>query len=552
MIFSRRYSGRYALLHLSIWALATAPFLARAQTVQTGAAPSAAPSAAPAEKQGPQFDILEFQVEGNTTLDQESIERAVYPFMGEHKTIVDVEAARTALESTYREKGYGTVAVKIPEQQVAHGQVILQVREGRVERLEVVNAKYYSQGRILDKVESLQEGKVPYFPDVQKELAQVNTSADRKVSPLLRPGREPGTTDVDLEVTDSLPLHGSVSLDDYYTPLTKALRLTGAIEYDNLFQRDQKIALLYQTSPQDTSEVKLFSLSYTIPIAHQYLALSFVRSDSATVAGVGGVNLFGRGKIIGVHDIIPISASSNADSTFSQSINVGADYKDFDENVTVGTDSANGFSTPVRYVPLTAAYSSTSTRGAGRWDFTGSLEVAIRDFGNTAAEFDAKRYKALSNFAILKLDVARTQPLWSGISAYGRLDLQLADQPLVSNEQLVVGGSGSVRGYLTASEAGDSGAQGTLELRSGNFLTSPWYSFDNLESHLFVDGAYVRIISPLPEQLSAFELVSTGVGIRLKRSQNFSLDLDLAWPMRAVLDTRAWQPRIQGAATVSF
>jgi hemolysin activation/secretion protein len=552
MKFFRRYASRYALLHLPILVLALGPLGAHAETTQSEPAP-AVPAAAPtAQKQGPQFDILDFQVEGNTTLDQQSIERAVYPFMGEHKTITDVEAARTALETAYREKGYGTVSVKIPEQQVANGQVILQVQEGRVERLEVVNAKYYSQGRILDKVESLQEGKVPYFPDVQRQLAEVNTSADRKVSPLLRPGREPGTTDVDLEVSDSLPLHGSVSLDDYYTPLTKALRLTGAIEYDNLFQRDQKIALLYQTSPQDTSEVKLFSLSYTVPIAHQYLALSFVRSDSATVAGVGGVNLFGRGKIIGVHDIIPLSSSSTPDSTFSQSINVGADYKDFDENVTVGTDSTGGFSTPVRYVPFTAAYSSTSTHGTGRWDFTGSMELAIRDFGNTAAEFDAKRYKALSNFAILKLDVARTQPLWSGISAYGRLDLQIADQPLVSNEQLVVGGNGSVRGYLTASEAGDSGAQGTLELRTPNLFASPWYSFDNLESHVFVDGAYVRIISPLPEQLSAFELLSTGIGLRLKRGQNFNLDLDFAWPTRAVLDTRAWSPRLQGSATVSF
>ena len=108
-------------------------------------------------------------------------------------------------------------------------------------------------------------------------------------------------------MTDSLPLHGSVTLDDYYSPMTQALRLTGAIEYDNLFQRDHKLSLLYQTSPQDQSDVKLFSLGYTIPIAGQYLALSFVKSDSATIAGVGGVNVFGRGKIIGVHDVIPLN-----------------------------------------------------------------------------------------------------------------------------------------------------------------------------------------------------------------------------------------------------
>ncbi len=554
MTFMRLIAARWLFVLLSA---ALTPALApRAQT-----APSP-PSATPQPSQGapraqqplPRFDVFEFQVQGNTTLDKPSIERAVYPFLGEKKTISDVEAARTALESLYRDKGYGTVSVVIPEQQVAGGVVILQVREGKVERLEVVNAKYYSQGRILDTIESLQEGKVPYFPKVQEEIAAVNAGTDLKVTPLLRPGQAPGTTDVDLEVTDALPLHGSLTLDDYYTPSTAALRLTGALEYDNLFQRNQKLALLVQTSPQDTSEVKLYSLAYTVPIAHQFAVFSFVRSDSATEAGVGGVDIFGRGKIIGLHDIIPLASAfaNTPDATFTQTLSLGADYKDFDQNVTVGTNASEGFSTPIRYVPFTAAYNSTATRDKGEWDFGGSVEFAIRDFGNTASEFDAKRYKALSNFAIFKFDVVRIQPVAYGLSLYGKLDLQVADQPLVSNEQLVVGGNNSVRGYLTASEAGDSGAESSIEVRSPNLLLAPEFWLTQIETHAFFDGAYVKVISPLPGQFTSFELMSTGVGLRAKRGQMLSFDLDLAWPLRSVLDTRGYSPRLQGAATVSF
>ena len=40
------------------------------------------------------FDILEFQVEGNTKLTKMQVEAAVYPQMGEKRTIVDVEQAR--------------------------------------------------------------------------------------------------------------------------------------------------------------------------------------------------------------------------------------------------------------------------------------------------------------------------------------------------------------------------------------------------------------------------------------------------------------------------
>jgi hemolysin activation/secretion protein len=532
---------------------------ARPQNAPTGAtgasaATGAASGAATGQGRQPTFDVFEYQVEGNTTLDQESIERAVYPFLGPAKTIADIDGARAALETRYHDKGFGTVRVLIPEQKVTGGVVRLEVAEGKVEKLEVVNSKYFSQGRILDTVKSLKEGQVPNLLEAQQELAQVN-APDHKVTPIVTPGKAPGTTDVDLEVSDSLPLHGSVTLDDYYSPMTKALRLSGALEYDNMFQRDQKLSLLYQTSPQDQSEVKLFSLGYTIPIAGQYLALSFVRSDSATLAGVGGVDIFGRGKIIGVHDVVPLNPPpdpKDPTALYSQTFTFGADYKDFDQNVTVGSSTGSGFATPVRYVPFSGVYSLTTGHPGSQWDFSGTLEFALRDFGNTAAQFDAKRYQALSNFAVLKFQLDRLQPLPANLSFFGRLDLQFADQPLVSNEQLVVGGNDSVRGYLVASEAGDSGARTTLELRSSTLIDPSLFYLTSLETHLFADGAYVRIFSPLPAQTPAFELVSTGLGLRARRGSRLSIDLDLAWPMRSVLDTRAWSPRLQGAATLAF
>jgi hemolysin activation/secretion protein len=520
-----------------------------AQAQQTGPAQNS-PPAAPSK---PRFDVFEFRVEGNSTLDQESIERAVYPFLGEGKTIDDVEAARAKLETVYRDKGFGTVLVQIPIQQVTAGVVKLHVEEGRVERIDVVGAKYYSQGRILDTVKSLAPGEVPNFPKVQEELAQVNTGSDIKVNPLLRAGAQPGTTDVDLEVTDSLPLHGSVTVDDYYTPSTKAMRLTGAIDYDNLFQQDQKLSILYQTSPQDTSEVKLASVSYTIPVARQFLVLSYVRSDSNTVAAAGGLDLVGRGEIIGIHDVIPLGTKVVGPGDYSSNqLTAGVDYKNFDQNVTLGSNASGGFDTPIAYVPFTVAYSGNVTHGPAQWDYGASLEFALRDFGNTASEFDAKRYQALSNFLILKFNLARVQPLPYGLSLNSKLEIQAADQPLVSNEEMVVGGNESVRGYLTASAAGDTGARASFELESPNFLSEPVYSFTSFTTHAFVDGAYVKILSPLPGQVSSFELLGSGFGLRAKSGQTFTLNLDLAWPMRSIEFTRAWSPRLQGAATVSF
>ncbi|MEO5573643.1 MAG: POTRA domain-containing protein [Gammaproteobacteria bacterium] len=157
------------------------------------------------------FDVMEFQVEGNSVLPAVTIEKAVYPFLGESKNIDDVEKARSTLEKSYHDAGYLTVLVDIPEQKVDSGIVRLSIIEGSIDRLHVSGSRYFSLGYIKSRVPSLAEGGVPNFPKMQKELAALNRNPDRHITPVLKAGRTPGTVEAGLKVEDELPLHASVS-----------------------------------------------------------------------------------------------------------------------------------------------------------------------------------------------------------------------------------------------------------------------------------------------------------------------------------------------------
>lgn len=136
-------------------------------------ADEAPPAAAGAEPQR-LVDINEYVVRGNTVLDNRAIEAAVYPFLGPQRSLGDIEGARDALQAAYQEKGYQSVYVELPEQQVSGGVVYLQVTETAVGRVRVVGAKHYSPVELREEVPALEEGKVPDFAQVQRELAQVN------------------------------------------------------------------------------------------------------------------------------------------------------------------------------------------------------------------------------------------------------------------------------------------------------------------------------------------------------------------------------------------
>lgn len=482
------------------------------------------------------FDILDIQIEGNTVLSRMAVEKVIYPFMGEHKTIDDLEAARKALEQEYKDSGFVTVFVDIPEQDVKDGVVRLSVTEGKVGRLRIKDSRYYSLGRIREAVPSLAEGSVPNFPVVQKEMASLNRSAGLRVSPVLRAGTTPGTVDVDLNVKDRSPLYASVELNDRFSPNTSRLRLIGTLRYDNLWQRQHSLNIQYQTSPEKLDQVQVFSGTYLMGLGSSgiMLAVYGVHANS-NVAVLGNTNVIGKGDIIGTRLVLPLTGLDN----YYHSLSLGFDYKNFDQTVQLGT---NRLVTPIRYFPISLQYSGTQQDTSGATQLGLGVNFSTRALSERKIEclpgfledqFECKRHGAQADFIYLRSDLHRQQTLPRGFILSGKVSAQIANQPLVNNEQFSAGGVETVRGYPESQLLGDNGFQGSVGLQTPRLPGSllDWRLL------VFVDGAYTNNYRRLDTDLS-YSILSTGLGMRFKSPgslrglSGFSGALDFAWPLR--------------------
>ena len=476
------------------------------------------------------FDILEFQVEGNTKLTQDKIEASVYPHMGEKKTIDDVEKAREDLEKAYHQAGYLTVLVDIPEQEVNKKIVKLNVTEGKVSRLRIKDSHYYSLGRIKELAQSVKEGEVPYFPGLQQDVTRLNRTPDRRITPVLKAGKEFGTVDVELKVEDKLPLHASLELNDRYSQDTTRWRLGGTIHYDNLWQRDHSLSLSFQLSPENTDEVQVVSANYLMRFdtSDILLALYGVHSKS-NVATVGGIDILGNGSILGARLIKPLPSVDS----YYHSITFGIDYKNYGQTLT-----NFNLSTPITYMPLTASYSGGWQGSESSTQFTTSVNFGLRGLVADEKEFLDTRpavgngVGAKPDFFIAKAEVERTQALTRGFEAYAKLDGFFSGSPLISNEQFLAGGADTVRGYLEAEASGDQALHSTLEIRTPQLLKNiAWVQDFKLTG--FYDIASLKTIDAKSTQLSG-----TGVGFRLKAFKGVNFNLDLAVPLKDSLATK--------------
>ncbi len=534
-----RLEPRAPAILASITTLLCGPALALGSVLSAGSSPNrladspnaVSPGGPPSLSQ--QVFIKEYRVEGAHKLTKIEIEEAVYPFLGPGRTAEDVERARAALEKVYKDKGYQTVSVQIPPQQAAGGVVVLQVTETRVGRLLVKGSRYYSLKQIKRQTTSLVEGNVPNFNEVTRDIVGLNQLPERRVTPALRAGVEPGTVDIDLNVADTFPLHGSVELNNRYSPGTTELRLNGSASYNNLWQLEHSIGFSFQLAPERLSDAKVFSAYYLArfpDISWLSLIAQGTKQDS-NISTLGGVGVAGRGEVVGLRAILTLPGAKE----FYHTLTLGFDYKHFNPNLTI---AGSEILTPISYYPLSVNYNATLANKGSVTVLNAEVIFGLRGLGSDEAEFDFNRFKAGGSFFYFRGDLSHTHDLPGGLQLFGKLQGQAADQPLLNTEQFNGGRLATARGYLESEALGDNAIFGSIELRSPSLL-NVLSEKNEWRFYLFSEGGMLSLEDALPEQESRFYLASVGIGSRIRFQDHFNGSLDVGVPLVSQTQTKA-------------
>jgi hemolysin activation/secretion protein len=343
-------------------------------------------------------------------------------------------------------------------------------------------------------------------------------------------------------VTDNLPLHGSVEVNNDHSPNTQPLRVLATVHYDNLWQMGQSAAFTFLRAPENVHSGQVFAGSYLAPVWDSpWSILAYGYQSNSDVNTLGGTNVLGNGYTVGLHGVRQLPAFDD----FAQSFNFGLDFKHFLEGVTLGTSGTNA---TVDYWPVSAAYNLQWLTPETEVDSSVTALIGTRGLGSTPATFENNRAFARANFIHLGADVTYTQHLpWEtlGIIHFAG---QIADQPLLSSEQFAAGGLTSVRGYLQSEAIGDDGILESNELRSPSFarFLEPYAPgiVDDWRIVGFADLAHVWILGALPGQTDSFTLESIGAGMRLAALGHFIGIVDVALPLRSGPATPARKPRL--------
>lgn len=197
------------------------------------------------------FAVRQYEVVGNTVLSPHVIASILKTATGPAMTVAGIRQAALSLQNAYWERGYATVAVRVPAQRLTNATVRLLVTEGTLADVQIIGNHHFDNANILRALPSAKTNTLPNSHALQRDLDQANENRDRQIYPSLAPGPEPGTSALILRVKDRFPLHAHADLDNYSTPDTPDLRANVAVQYDNLWQREQQLGLAYSFTPQE-------------------------------------------------------------------------------------------------------------------------------------------------------------------------------------------------------------------------------------------------------------------------------------------------------------
>jgi hemolysin activation/secretion protein len=512
-----------------VWA-ATAPSLA---SVPQGRAPVP-------------IDIEEYTIDGNSVLPTEDVERAVYPYLGPESNDASIEQARLALQKLYRDRGYRAVQVfsldKTPD---ADGVIHFRVAEVRIGRVRVVGARFFLPSEIRKEMPSVREGAQFNTVALEKDLQVANSLPGREVTPVPKPSRRPGMINLDLVVHDQLPVHASVEVNNDHARFSTPLRVTGSFSYSNLFQRGQTLSASYIASPENRNDTKVLILGYAIPFIGTPFGvrISAIQSNSKTVT-VSSTSIISNGTDVAVRGTAELPGTD----TYSQSVEAGVDYKDYRADTNTGGAVTP---VPVTYFPFTVSYTGIE-QGSSNLDIISLLlSLTPPRVGSNREVIDANRFNSRGQQLYFRAGVDATEDVWAGFKLHARVNTQVSNEPLISNEQLALGGAGTVRGYYSVEAPVDNGYNVSAEVITPSFpdLFANWFDTRDFVQELrvlgFFDqgGGYNR--APLPGVSSRSVLASTGLSADAKLANH--MDASLTWAMPLITD--ATDPRATVAGT---
>ena len=452
------------------------------------------------------------QFSGNSVLSTDQLQALVANAPGQSFDLADLRGLADRVTAHYRAAGYPFARAVLPPQDLARGNLTIQVVEGRYGRVAVVAATPGWQDAGLAHLTALKPGEVITTASLERAVLLLGEQPGVRATAVMQPGAAVGTGDLVVSLDRTAPLVGMVSLDNQGNRYSGQNRLLVSADWNNPWRLGDQLSLRAMVSD---ASLWLGSLTYAspLPVGDRALRASVSLAHTSYQLGkeFNALDATGTAQVAAVGLAWPVLRSSTANLRLGAQLQ----HKRLRDRQIAMADDKHSTSLPVSldFDLRDGVANDGLTSGSLTWT-PGRLALS-------AASLSRDQLGTQGRFNRVNIDMVRQQKLSPLVQAWLRGSAQWADGNLDSSERVSLGGANGVRAYPNGEGTGDQGwlVQAETRVQLGAF--APF---------VFADAGAVRISAhPLASGgINQRKLAGAGMGVRWQQGA-FDAQLAVAW-----------------------
>ena len=458
-------------------------------------------------------------IEAQTALDHSIFETVIESYLGKDVGNDDLAKLAQEIAELARSQGMVLANAHVPRQKIEMGIVKVILEVGKIDEIRIVGSSNRSLRKLLDPL----VGKVAIKQDLERRLMLANNIPQISVKST-RLESEGDHRILVVIVENRKKSSGQLVLDNFGSERIGPLRARLSVEAVALLSDADYLNATFRTNPVDSGELQGASAVYGTGLNNDgtraEVATAWSRSNIDP--GFGYLRREAKSQYASLSVTHPLRRARKSnlwvDGQFEY---LKIQQKSYD--VLLQSDTV---------VTLSTSLSSSSNTGNGWLRMGAQIRQGLGLFGaNGAGDMLSSRFDADGRFTS-----GRAWINWSG-KPHGDMTLriavtgQLASEPLLSSEEIGIGGGFLGRAYEFYERSGDQGILGLTEV--GYEFSRPFKWLRRFQPYAFMDGGYV---DNLRDGYGSGTLMSAGGGVRADIGR-FGVQLETAVPVYQSGDT---------------
>ncbi|MDP8912401.1 MAG: hypothetical protein M3N39_02345 [Pseudomonadota bacterium] len=469
------------------------------------------------------------RVQGATMLPPSAFARTIEAYVGRTLAPADLQALASDVADVARAAGFGLATAWVPQQRIGNGVLTVVLDEGRIDDVEIEG-----DGAIVRRaLAPLASGRAIRTAELERQLLLAGDIAGVRVRNARLDRR--GGRSILVVAAVQKRVETRAYLDNWGSSTIGPVRARLTVDFNGLFSGDDRLTVGGVLTPAQPSEFALVRAAYTIPVGTQGTEVSFggYFANSQPGGALSDRDISGRSMEVEAsirHPLVRARAGSiwgGVDFRVRDSSQTRDDFKVRDDRLAIA--GANLFA--VQQLP------------SGRMRSRLAVSKGIDAFDATRrGDPLASRPDASGTFTKLEAWAELEQAFGRQFSINLQAEGQIADGPLLSSEEIGLGGRSFGRAWDYREFSGDRGIAGSLELR---------FDIETLPRPIWMVQLYgYADAGKVTNYRSGFgggSLASAGGGFRLWLRNGIEASLEAGFPL-----TDGSDPAADGDPRISF